>query len=142
MNYFYSRSEESDQPIQPSTSGLSSQRKVGASSLFRFGATSELPNHDSDLALDEELNSGLIPRDVLDKSRKIVESYKSAIFQCFGGESSQVFVRESLMQLQSLCVSKIMGWGKLGSGKKTGLSEIANFTSEHLLKREVKTKLF
>ena len=97
MDFFYSRSEESDQPIQPSTSGLSSQRKVGASSLFRFGATSELPNHDSDLALedvlDEELNSGLIPRDVLDKSRKIVESYKSAIFQCFGGESSQVFVR-------------------------------------------------
>ena len=46
------------------------------------------------------------------------------------------------MQLQSLCVSKIMGWGKLGSGKKTGLSKIANFTSEHLLKREVKTKLF
>lgn len=89
---FYSRTEEF---LQPSTSRLSLERKVENKNSSSVATSSlPLPNLDNYLSfedvLNDELGSGLNPKDISDKSRKIVESYKSAIFLCFGGKLNQV----------------------------------------------------
>ncbi len=82
---------------EPSTSRLCSVRKL---ETLSSGATpgSSLPNLDFDLSLEdvlnEEPNSGLIPKDILYRCRQIVESYISAIVQCSVGNSSQVFKKD------------------------------------------------
>ncbi len=88
----YSRTEEF---LQPFTSRLNLERTVeNENSSSVVTSSLPLPNLDYYLSfedvLNDELGSALNPKDISDKSRKIVQSYKSAIFLCFGGKLNQV----------------------------------------------------